>query len=177
MLNPNPSQQSGVLASLSPETLDKLADLVVAKLVAKNDRSCFPSKVPDLKARRFSFRYRTSLTKQALPFSFDCGITFGAPVLESFHFSASLPDSCSLSIFSTIASSSHCPKVLLTVMAATLALRRMLSLILILCATLGSSIAHMVTKVTPNVNREGPKRQKKASIVDAGLSFHLARTQ
>ena len=44
MLNPNPDQQSGVLASLSPETLDKLADLVVAKLVARNDRSCFPSK-------------------------------------------------------------------------------------------------------------------------------------
>ena len=33
-----------VLASLSPETLDKLADLVVSKLVAKNDRFCFPSK-------------------------------------------------------------------------------------------------------------------------------------
>ena len=33
-----------VLASLSPETLDKLADLVVAKLVAKNERSCFPFK-------------------------------------------------------------------------------------------------------------------------------------
>jgi len=44
MLNANPDQQSGVLASLSPETLDKLADLVVAKLVARNDRSCFPSK-------------------------------------------------------------------------------------------------------------------------------------
>ena len=34
----------GVLASLSPEALDKLADLVAAKLAAKNDRSCFPSK-------------------------------------------------------------------------------------------------------------------------------------
>jgi len=33
-----------VLASLSPETLDKLADLVVSKLVAKNDRFYFPSK-------------------------------------------------------------------------------------------------------------------------------------
>jgi len=44
MLNPNPDQQIGVLASLSPEILDKLADLVVAKLVARNDRSCFPSK-------------------------------------------------------------------------------------------------------------------------------------
>ena len=43
MLNPNPDQQIGVLASLSPEILDKLADLVVAKLVARNDRSCFPS--------------------------------------------------------------------------------------------------------------------------------------
>lgn len=34
-----------VLASLSPDTLDKLADLVVAKLTAKNEVSCFPSKV------------------------------------------------------------------------------------------------------------------------------------
>ena len=34
-----------VLASLSPDTLDKLADLVVAKLTAKNEVSCFPSKM------------------------------------------------------------------------------------------------------------------------------------
>jgi len=34
-----------VLASLSPDKLDKLADLVVAKLTAKNDVSCFPSKI------------------------------------------------------------------------------------------------------------------------------------
>jgi hypothetical protein len=44
MLNPNLDQQSGVLASLSPETLDRLADLVIAKLASRNDRSCFPSK-------------------------------------------------------------------------------------------------------------------------------------
>jgi len=33
-----------VLASLSPDTLDKLADLIIAKLTAKNEVSCFPSK-------------------------------------------------------------------------------------------------------------------------------------
>ena len=33
-----------VLASLSPDTLDKLADLIIAKLAAKNEVSCFPSK-------------------------------------------------------------------------------------------------------------------------------------
>ena len=68
MLNPNPDQQSGVLASLSPETLDKLADLVVAKLVARNDRSCFPSKTswvrisspaPSRKRHQFYLKNRT----------------------------------------------------------------------------------------------------------------------
>ncbi len=44
MVDRNLNQENGVLASLSPETLEKLADLVVAKLVAKNDQSCFPSK-------------------------------------------------------------------------------------------------------------------------------------
>ena len=43
MLNPNPDQQIGVLASLSPEIPDKLADLDFAKLVARNDRFGFPS--------------------------------------------------------------------------------------------------------------------------------------
>ena len=32
MVDPNPNQDNGVLASLSPETLDRLADLVVAPL-------------------------------------------------------------------------------------------------------------------------------------------------
>ena len=44
MVDPNPNQENGVLASLSPETLDKLADLVVARLVAINGRSYFPSR-------------------------------------------------------------------------------------------------------------------------------------
>ena len=38
------NHESGLLASQSPEALDKLAELVVAKLVARNDKSCFPSK-------------------------------------------------------------------------------------------------------------------------------------
>jgi hypothetical protein len=32
MVDPNPNQDNGVLISLSPETLDRLADLVVAPL-------------------------------------------------------------------------------------------------------------------------------------------------
>ena len=77
MVDPNPNQENRVLASLSPETLDKLADLVVAKLVARNDRSCFPSKTPRLKASRFGISYEIILTKQALlffgaAFSFSC---------------------------------------------------------------------------------------------------------
>ena len=42
-VNTNESPER-VLASLSPETMDKLADLVVSKLVAKNDRFYVPSK-------------------------------------------------------------------------------------------------------------------------------------
>jgi len=34
-----------VLASLSAETLDSLAELVVAKLTAKNGGTCFPSRL------------------------------------------------------------------------------------------------------------------------------------
>ena len=44
MVNTYKNQENGVLASLSPDTIDKLADLVVAKLVTKSDRSCLPSK-------------------------------------------------------------------------------------------------------------------------------------
>ena len=40
------NQEDRVLASLSPEILDKLADLVVAKLASRNEGSCFPSKFP-----------------------------------------------------------------------------------------------------------------------------------
>jgi hypothetical protein len=44
MLEPCKNPEDGVLASLSPEILDKVADLVVTKLVSRSDRSCFPSK-------------------------------------------------------------------------------------------------------------------------------------
>ena len=36
--------EKGVLASLSPEELDRLADLVAAKLAGQNKGFCFPSK-------------------------------------------------------------------------------------------------------------------------------------
>ena len=34
-----------LLASLSPDTLDKLADLIITKLTAKKEETCFPSKM------------------------------------------------------------------------------------------------------------------------------------
>jgi len=39
MVDTHKNQEYGVLASLSPEILDKLADLVIAKLVSRSDKA------------------------------------------------------------------------------------------------------------------------------------------
>ena len=44
MLNNFNNHENSLLSSLSPETLDKLAELVISKLAERNDKSCFPSK-------------------------------------------------------------------------------------------------------------------------------------
>ncbi len=73
--------ESGLLASLSPEALDKLAELVVAKLVARDDRSCFPSKtswvrIPSPAPRSFLLCLTARLTFLTLPSFRNLGLPF-----------------------------------------------------------------------------------------------------
>ncbi|MFC2043823.1 hypothetical protein ACFLT8_01245 [Chloroflexota bacterium] len=42
MVETHNNDENRVLASLSPEVLDRLADLVVDKLISRGDRRCYP---------------------------------------------------------------------------------------------------------------------------------------
>ena len=75
--------------------------------VTQRKSACFLSKLPALKARRTRTRYGIHLPKQALFCIWLMWVEFPG---YSIHFWISLYCSCSRSIFSVIASSSHCPK-------------------------------------------------------------------